>query len=85
LVCKQQFSDGFSQKSVVLLEEVKGLAEQFDEKIDYLDAVIEQIDQLRLVRIWFNLRMKKKMTCLAFTSRTRRRYRAFWLRIAIRE
>lgn len=49
LVCKQQFSDGFVQHSASLLDEVKGLSEQFDEKIGYLDAVIEQIDKLRNV------------------------------------
>lgn len=84
LVCKQQFSEGFAQKSVTFLEEVQGLADQFDEKISYLDAVIEQIDKMRSVKWVFNLRMMKKRICLVSISLIKRRSPVSWLKITTR-
>lgn len=47
LVCKQQFSDAFTQKTSSILDEVRSLSDVFNEKINYLDAVINQIEELK--------------------------------------
>ena len=51
LVCKQQFSDAFTHKCTSIMDEVKSLSDLFYEKINYLDAVINQIEELKDVNL----------------------------------
>ena len=47
--CKGQFLEGFEVKAVKMLDEVQGLTEQFDDQIDYLEAVVDQVKQIQEV------------------------------------
>lgn len=49
--CKEQFLDGFQSKAVSMVEEVQELTEQFDEKLEYLEAILDQVKQIQEVRI----------------------------------